>query len=233
MEIENRADDFYFRRMKRFFLLLVLLMVGFTSVHAQDATAADAAKAETDEKLKRISGDMEMLTASLAKIQKDLSAMSDRMDKIQEEQTRLANTSSSQDAIKSLAQKIQEVDKKRADDKDLIAEQIKQLGKILAANAGGGTTASVSPTTHTKPKTTPKVTPEDPSTTAPTTPQKGYEYEVQSGDSLSKIVELYNVEFKSKGMKTITLSQVLSANPGLKPEKLYIGKKVFIPMPGQ
>ena len=51
-------------------------------------------------------------------------------------------------------------------------------------------------------------------------------YVVQSGDTLSVIVQAYN----EKGIK-VTTKQILKANPGLVPEKMKVGQKIFIPAP--
>jgi len=59
-----------------------------------------------------------------------------------------------------------------------------------------------------------------------TTPEKGFEYVVQSGDRLDTIVQAC----REKGVK-VTVSQILKANPGLKAERLKVGQKVFIPAP--
>ncbi len=60
----------------------------------------------------------------------------------------------------------------------------------------------------------------------PAAPQKGYEYEVKSGDTIHAIVAAY----QANGVK-VSVNQVLKANPGLNPNKLRRGQKVFIPDP--
>ena len=69
---------------------------------------------------------------------------------------------------------------------------------------------------------------EAPSDPAPAeaTPQHGYEYPVQSGDTLSAIARAY----KDKGVK-VTVQQIEKANPGLTATTLYVGKTIFIPDP--
>ena len=58
------------------------------------------------------------------------------------------------------------------------------------------------------------------------TPEKGFEHAVASGDTLSTIAQAY----KEKGIK-VTVDQILKANPGLVPEKMKVGQKIFIPAP--
>jgi phage tail protein X len=55
---------------------------------------------------------------------------------------------------------------------------------------------------------------------------KGFEYVIKSGDTLDAIVQAY----KEKNIK-VTVAQILKANPGLKAERLIVGKKIFIPAP--
>jgi len=92
--------------------------------------------------------------------------------------------------------------------------KIEELGRIVAA----------APThVHNKPVAAPKDTPDE-TTPEATEPQKGHEYQIQAGDSLSAIIKA----FHEKGVK-VTLSQVLKANPGLNANTLYVGKTIFIP----
>lgn len=53
---------------------------------------------------------------------------------------------------------------------------------------------------------------------------KGYDYAVQSGDTLSKIVASY----RAAGVD-VTAEQVLAANPGVNASKLRVGQTLFIP----
>ena len=63
---------------------------------------------------------------------------------------------------------------------------------------------------------------------AATGPQKGYDYTIQRGDTLLAIAKAY----REQGIK-VTTDQILKANPGLDPKSLIVGKKIFIPAPGQ
>ena len=49
---------------------------------------------------------------------------------------------------------------------------------------------------------------------------------IKPGDTLDAIVQAY----KEKNIK-VTVAQILKANPGLKPERLLIGQKIYIPAP--
>ena len=127
-----------------------------------------------------------------------------------------ANDSASADDLKKLAAQVQEIDKKRQDDNNLILSQLEKLAK-----AGG-----VPVTAH---KPSPAVTPTTTTSTDNPTPggkQNGYYYPIASGDTISAIAKAY----RAKGVK-VTTDQILAANPGLNPNSLIVGKKIFIPDP--
>ncbi|MGI8965202.1 MAG: LysM peptidoglycan-binding domain-containing protein [Limisphaerales bacterium] len=215
------------------FLFVILIALSPERLSAQNAAANAAALAERQEaaeKIKRLSGDVENLMAANASLQKNISALAEQINQLRENQTKTSHNSSFQEDLKRLAEKILEVDKKREADKELIVAQIKKIGEGL-----GAAPTNSKKTRNKKSVAADASSPEKSfSTDSPeknSTSEKGYEYVVQEGDFLSKIIAAYNADFKSKGMKTITSKQVLDANPGLKPEKLIPGKKVFIPMP--
>lgn len=186
--------------------------------------AQNAGPAEQEEKIRRLSADVETLIANNARLQKRISELSEELAKVREEQSKAANDSSVQslrEDVRKLAEKIQEVDKKRVEDKEVVAGELGKIEKSLKsglASSGGNSTRK-----PVKVESNP----------TPDKPEKGYEYEVQSGDTLSTIVAAYNIAFKEKSMKTITLKQVMDANKDVNWNRLQIGQKIFIPMPAQ
>ncbi|MEI9961901.1 MAG: LysM domain-containing protein [Limisphaerales bacterium] len=90
----------------------------------------------------------------------------------------------------------------------MILKEIEKLGKINSA-----------------PRPKPAVSNDAP---APGGKQKGYEYEIHSGDTLSVIAKAY----RDQGIK-VTSDQILKANPGLDAKSLKVGQKIFIPAPAQ
>jgi Tfp pilus assembly protein FimV len=58
----------------------------------------------------------------------------------------------------------------------------------------------------------------------PAVPQKGYDYTIAPGDTLSAIAKAY----RAQGVK-VTTAQIIAANPKLNPNALIAGKKIFIP----
>ena len=115
--------------------------------------------------------------------------------------------------LKSLAEQVQEVDRKRKEDSDMIATQIQNLVKA--------TTMAPPPTPPSR-HTASSPTSDEPTT--PSVPSKGYEYVVKQGDTLGLILKAY----REKGVK-VSLSQIKAANPKMNPEVLIPREKIFIP----
>ncbi|HEY5296506.1 MAG TPA: LysM peptidoglycan-binding domain-containing protein [Verrucomicrobiae bacterium] len=192
--------------MKKISLWLFILVFTASFARAQDAA--------TQQQIDKLSGQIQDIEDAQATQDKSISALekqiSDLSGKLNQPD---ANTFASADDLKKLAEQVQEIDKKRQDDNDLI---LKQLEKI--AKAGGGTVShhAAAPVVST---TTP-----DNASPAPGGPQKGYDYTIASGDTISAIAK----RCRAQGVK-VTSDEILKANPGLDPKSLVVGKKIFIP----
>jgi phage tail protein X len=181
------------------------------------ASLARAQDEATTQQLEKLTGQIQDLLDAQAAQGKRLDALekqiADLGDKLSQP---AANDSASADDLKKLAAQVQEIDKKRQDDNNLILSQLEKLAK-----AGG-----VPVTAH---KPSPAVTPTTTTSTDNPTPggkQNGYYYPIASGDTISAIAKAY----RAKGVK-VTTDQILAANPGLNPNSLIVGKKIFIPDP--
>ena len=120
--------------------------------------------------------------------------------------------------IDELAKKLMELDKNRRNDVAVTNQQIDAILKIV-----------------TKPAATP-IQPRNPGGgDVPPPPNiKFREHVVKAGEFLSTIQEAYNKAFKVEGLKgRVTQNQILKANPGLKANRLLIGQKIRIPLPGE
>lgn len=192
------------------FIVAILLVVvsgsGIVSGQTTDAASAIASREEAEERYKRMASAIEELQAGHAALRKRVLELEETVAKLKEELYRATNGVVSKAELAALAEKIVELDKSRESDKKLILEQLEKLGASL--------------------KNLRVHTPSPPKETA--TAEKGYEYVVQPGDTLSKIVKAYN----DAGIK-VTLKQVQDANPGLNPNALKVGQKIFIPAPGK
>ncbi|HEX4349767.1 MAG TPA: LysM peptidoglycan-binding domain-containing protein [Verrucomicrobiae bacterium] len=194
--------------------LWVLILVFTTSL----AWAQDAA---TQQQLDKLSGQIQDMIEAQAQQSKRIESLdkeiSDLRDKVN---TPVANDYVSHDELKKIADQISEVDRKRQADSDMIATQISNLAKAAAV----APPPPIHHSSNTSTTSTPDGSGSGPDNTS--TPQNGYYYPIKSGDTLSLIVKAY----RDKGVK-VTSKQVLKANPGLDPNKLLVGKKIFIPDP--
>ena len=205
--------------MKRFFfpILSAVMFSGFLAV----AQTPPPSPQELQEKVERLSGDVERLTQDNLSLKNKITALSEEMAKMREDLVKANANSGVQDEMRRLSEKIQTVDEARVKGNRDISEQIQKLGENLEKMI------------RTETKRTPRIshTEESKDNTPEPGPQKGYEYVIQSGDTLSTVLQAYNKEFKSKGMKTVSMQQVIDANPKVNWNALQVGKKIFIPMP--
>ena len=177
------------------------------------ASLARAQDAATQQQIDKLYGQMQDLIEAQAAQTKRIEALekqvSDLGDKLNQP---AANGGADADDLKKLAAQVQEIDKKRQADNDLILKQIEKLGKV-----SGGSTSTHRPS--------PTVSTNNLDSTA-SVPQKGYDYTIAANDTVSAIAKAY----RAQGVK-VTASQILAANPGLDPKNLIVGKKIFIPDP--
>jgi hypothetical protein len=109
---------------------------------------------------------------------------------------------------------VQEVEDKRKADRELILKEINDLGRVMANQARGNARS---------PRDTAADTPRGDSGL----PSQALEHTISSGDTLLAISLAYSKETGKK----ITTDLILKANPGLKPERLIVGRKILIPVP--
>jgi LysM repeat protein len=187
-----------------------LFIIAFTAAAARGQDAA------TQQQLDELSGRIQNMLETQAAQGKRIDALEkqigDLADKLNQP---AAGDSASADDLKKLAAQIQEVDKKRQADNELILKQIEKLGKVSGGSSGRKSSPAISPATAP-----------DTSTPSATGPQKGYDYTIAAGDTISAIAKAY----RAQGVK-VTSAQILAANPGLNPNSLIVGKKIFIPDP--
>ncbi|MBA4150386.1 MAG: LysM peptidoglycan-binding domain-containing protein [Verrucomicrobia bacterium] len=171
------------------------------------------------EKIDRMTRDIETLIAANADLQRRISTLSDELNRVRQAQARSANDTAVQavrEDLRQLAEKVQEVDRKRISDKDAIAKEVdrsfEKIEKLI--KQGGGSSGSRTPT---------------PSVPTTPIPSDGFEYVVKPGDTLLAIILAANGQLREQGLKPVTLQQVQAANPNLKPERMQVGQKVFIP----
>lgn len=232
-----------------------LLLVGFAALFAgpalpsngQDNTTRAAAIADRDaaeERYKRLNSAVEDLVSVRAEQERRLSSLMEEIRSLRAEMGR--NDSSkyaTRDELRSLAEKLQEVENKRVADRKLIDEKFTELKSELRkmlntpapsasrkkpstpAESGGEKSGSEkSGQENSGAEKSAGKTPEGVQTS-----QEGVWYSVESGNTLAAIISAHNEEFKKQGKKT-SLKLVMDANPGLKPTSMKIGQRIFIPV---
>jgi LysM repeat protein len=206
---------------KEFGLAVILAVLFFKSavIVSWGATPAEiAAQQEAEDRYKRLAATVEDLKETLVAQQKRLAALADEIRGLREEATRASHNAVSPETIKQLAEKIQEVDRKREADNKLTQETLAKLQKGLTASLAS-------------PRTTPKtnsVAKVEASGSVPSGSDRMVEYKIKKNDTLSLIVKDVN----EQGEK-ITQKQVRDANPNVDWDRLQIGQRILIPLPAQ
>jgi len=196
--------------MKRIsFLLVTLALCGAPGLRAQDAA--------TEERLNKLSGRIEDISAAQEVLKKQITSLAKDVESLREQVSKPTGNYASTEQLNRLADAVKEVDRKRMDDAEKTHAELLKLRDLLK-----GSLTSTKKPISTKPSKDTTVAP------TPPTSDKGFEYVIKSGDTLDAIVLAY----KEKNIK-ITVNQIVNANPGLKPERLKVGQKIFIPAPSQ
>ncbi len=211
--------------MKRFTLLILCLVVSVSwsfSVPAQETAAAIAARQENEERFKRLARDVEALQEAHAALQKKINALVEELQKVRDETSRSTAKYATQEDVKYLQEKLQEVDKKReTGDEQILAEIKKLLNTVVAPPPAPKLERKDKPERLDKTEKSNGVSPKK------TAAEEGYWYVVQDKDRLATIIQHY----RDSGVK-VTLKQILDANPKLDPNKLIPGKtRIWIPQP--
>ena len=198
--------------MKKILLWLILLI--FTAAPGRAQNTA------TQQQLDKLSGQVQDLVEAQAQQGRRLDALDREISELRDKlNTPAVSDSASRDDLKKLAGQVQELANKQQDDNQLILKQLEKLAKVTAI-------APVPPSHKPKPNPETPATGGDNFTTPPGGPENGHYYPIKAGDRFPDIVKAYQAE----GVK-VTAKKILEANPGLDPNKLYVGKKIFIPDP--
>jgi LysM repeat protein len=193
--------------MKRISLLLALIAMSF-------AFAGRSQDAATEERFNKLAGQIEDLIAAQRSQQKQIEALAKEIESLRERANRPAAEYATPDDVKRLADALREVDRKRIEDSEKISAQFAKLGQKLSSPA------------LSAPRSSSKSVAENSAADKPVKDDKAFPYTIESGDTLSMIVQAY----RDKNIK-VSLEQILAANPGLKPDKLRPGQKIWIPAP--
>ena len=190
--------------MKR--ILIWFLVLGFS------VAAARAQDDATQQQINELNGRIQNLTDSQTVQAKRITALEKEVSELLDKSSQPAATDTANaDDLKKLADQVQEIDKKRQEDRELILKEIGKLGKVGGSPSGRKSTPSVTTNAAT-------------GGSSAGGKENGYERTIAAGDTLSVIAAAY----RDQGIK-VTSDQILKANPGLDPKNLIVGKKIFIP----
>jgi predicted RNase H-like nuclease (RuvC/YqgF family) len=191
--------------MKQIFLILIFTIVGTTfSVRAQDTAAFE-------ERIKRLNGYIQDLQEKTENQQKQIAELGREVTALREKlQNQPTTATASQDDLRELTKKVQEIEEKRKADRAFLEKEFDKLAKLANKPVVSR------PPTNDREETPPTNLPKD-----------ALEHTIASGDTLMTIAAAYS---KETGRK-ITVDLILKANPGLKPERMATGKKILIPLP--
>jgi len=194
--------------MKR--ILIWFLVLGFS------VAAARAQDDATQQQINELNGRIQNLTDSQTVQAKRITALEKEVSELRDKSSQPAATDTANaDDLKKLADQVQEIDKKRQEDRELILKEIGKLGKVGGSPSGRKSTPSVTTNAAT-------------GGSSAGGKENGYERTIAAGDTLSVIAAAY----RDQGIK-VTSDQILKENPGLDPKNLKVGQKIFIPAPAQ
>lgn len=193
------------------FSLLIFTVAVFAS------PVARAQEDPTQQQIDKLSGEIQDMQAALGDQDKRIAALEKKIGDLGDKLNSSGGSGvASADDLKKLADQVQEIDKKRQDDNEAILKELEKLDKALGVAAPSHKPVATATTTTTSGDNNP---PPPANGT-----QKGYWQPVGNGDTISAIAKA----FQDKGVK-VTVKQILDANPGLNPNNMKVGQKIFIP----
>jgi len=187
--------------------LMVFSLCGAVRLPAQDAA--------TEERLNKLNGLVKDLLEDKDNLRRQVENLSREVQSLREQLSKPSGDYASQEALRKLASDVKEIDDKREADKKLILKEFEKAVKAVSSSPAGrgGSRPPVARSDNPK---------------AGGGSEMGFEHTIQSGDTLSAIEQAY----RERGIN-VSVQQILAANPGLVPEKMPVGKKIWIPAPSK
>ena len=171
------------------------------------------------EQFRRLRGEIDELKGAHALQQQQTDKLKTQVktltDENQKLNRRLAGKFATAEDMEAMRAALKELDANRLQDRAIVQKALADLGKLIQKVAQQKA-ATVEPA--------PRVVARD---------FKFNTHKVETGEFLSNIIVAYNRAYKEEGLGTVTQSQVLKANPGLNPNRLLVGQKIKIPLPGE
>ena len=173
----------------------------------QNSPSAVAELEEAQERYKRMSAKIEDLENTIQTYNQQFQKMEAEIHRLQSEVGRLREGSRDSAGKADVVEQIKAVDRARIADQENVMKEFARLRKELLGAVTKAPKSNSGPPTPMPPPT-----------------EKGLEYVIKEGDTLSKLV----VGLNKQGVK-VTQKQIEQANPKVKWESLQIGQKIFIP----
>jgi len=171
------------------------------------------------EQFRRLRGEIDELKGAHALQQQQTDKLKTQVktltDENQKLNRRLAGKFATAEEMEAMRAALKELDANRLQDRAIVQKALAALGKLIQKVAQQKA-ATVEPPL--------RVVARD---------FKFNTHKVETGEFLSNIIVAYNRAYKEEGLGTVTQSQVLKANPGLNPNRLLVGQKIKIPLPGE
>jgi hypothetical protein len=178
--------------------------------------AAIADREAAEERYRRLNTAVEGMLGAQAEQQRRLDALAAELQRVRTETARAGGDFVTRSELNELVKTIQEIDRKREQDRRVILEELAALGKSLAELVK-------SPPRRTEPPPAQK-----PATGSPAF-QEFVEHTVQPRETIWALVTAYNAEYRAQGKQT-SEKLIMEANPKVRAEALIVGQKIVIPL---
>ncbi len=164
----------------------------------------------TQERFNVLSGELDSLLLAQKAQQKQLADLTGALEGLRKQLKKSDAGYANQEDLRRLIDATRQLDQARSKDDEEFRTELANLGKMLTS----------------RPPDTASPTPDQsPASDASAAPTKRQEYIIKLGDTLSGISRAYR-----ESNTIVSVDQLLKANPGLKPERLRPGQKIFIPV---
>ena len=227
-------------------LLVIALLAAFVPPPAplraqQDSPTAAAEREQAEERHRTLTKRLDGIEESIAAFQKNVTALRDEVRRLKDELDRSKSKNegaATQESIKYLAEKIEEVDKKRLADSERTVKEFDKLRKFILESLSGPRGTPLPPaeanpsrtnrvgTPRTNPGGSPRSNPGGSPRADTGGKQTGWDYTIREKDTLAGIL----AALRKQGIN-VTQKQIEQANEGVNWNKLKIGQVIFIPAP--
>jgi hypothetical protein len=194
----------------------VMIAPGLSAQSDGARAAAIADREAAEERYRRLNTAVEGMLGAQAEQQRRLDALAAELQRVRTETARAGGDFVTRSELNELVRTIQEIDRKREQDRRVILEELESLGKSLAE-------LIKSPPRRAEPPPAQK-----PSTASPAY-QEYVEHTVQPRETIWALVTAYNAEYRAQGKQT-SEKLILEANPRIRAEALIVGQKIIIPL---